>query len=131
LTNKRKRYHRKKSTLVVAIQLSLDTDGISYQKWGARQRAKRDDWLVSNAGDVYTVDQQTFAQTYRSVSEGLFEKVSDIWACEANEAGTVSTKEGQTAYQAGDFLVSNDPTGIDAYAISAGKFHELYQAADE
>lgn len=128
---KRKRYRRRTATAVVAIQLSLDMDGISYQKWGGRQHAKRNDWLVNNAGDVYTVDQQTFARTYRAISEGLFEKVSDVWASEAREAGAVATKEGQTAYEAGDYLVSNDPAGIDTYAISSERFHKLYEAADD
>lgn len=116
---------------MVAIQLSLDTDGLTYQKWGGRQRAKRDDWLVSNAGDVYTIDQQSFARTYRAISQGLFQKMSDIWAYEASEAGSISTKEGLTAYRAGDYLVSNDPAGTDTYAISAQKFHDLYEAADQ
>jgi len=53
-----KRYCRRAATPVVAIQLSLDTDGMTYQKWGNQQHAKRDDWLVSRAGDVYTIDQQ-------------------------------------------------------------------------
>jgi len=125
------RYRRKAATPVVAIQLSLDIDGMTYHKWGNRQHAKRDDWLVNREGDVYTIDQQTFARTYRAISEGLFEKVSDIWARKARQAGSVSTQEGKTAYRAGDYLVSNDPAGTDTYAISAEKFHDLYEATDE
>ena len=41
------------------------------------------------------------------------------------------TKEGETAYQAGDYLVSNNQDGTDAYAISAEKFQALYDIADE
>lgn len=129
MTN-RQRFRRKESTQVVAVQLSLQTDGLTYQKWGNRQRAKQGDWLVNNGGDTYTVDQQSFAQSYRQVSKGIFEKMSDVWALKAREAGVVSTKEGQTTYEAGDYLVSSDLAGKDIYAISAAKFHQLYEPAD-
>ena len=50
---------------VHAVRLDLETDGFTYRKWGAEQRCKRGDWLVSNpddAGnsDTYTVDADTF-----------------------------------------------------------------------
>lgn len=129
--NERKPFRRKAQTHVVAIQLSLDTEGLIYEKWGGRQLAKPGDWLVDNAGDVYTVDQDSFSQSYRRVSQGIFKKTSNIWACQALKAGTVSTKEGHTAYQAGDYLVSNDQAGSDAYAISAKKFHSLYEPVND
>jgi len=129
--DERKPFRRKAQTHIVAIQLSLDTEGLSYQKWGSRQLAKPGDWLVDNAGDVYTVDQDSFAQSYRLVSKGVFEKIGNVWAYQALEAGSVSTKEGQTSYQAGDYLVSNDRAGTDTYAISAKKFHSLYEPVHE
>ena len=124
------RFRRRAKTQVVAIQLSLDMAPLIYQKWGDQQTAKSGDWLVSNAGDIYTVDEQSFAQTYRRVSEGVFEKTADVWACEAVQAGSVLTNEGRTHYQVGDYLVANDPDGADIYAISADKFHQLYVLAE-
>ena len=38
----RKRYRRKADQYVVAVQLSLDTDGFTYRKWNDDQRCKRD-----------------------------------------------------------------------------------------
>jgi hypothetical protein len=38
----------------------------------------------------------------------------------------VETKEGQSHYRAGDYLVSNNEDGSDAYAISAAKFESMY-----
>jgi len=49
----RRRYRKKASQFVVAVQLALDTPGFEYRKWGADQRCKRNDWLVNNDGDVY------------------------------------------------------------------------------
>jgi hypothetical protein len=39
--------------VVIAVKIDLDTDGLTYQKWGGTQRAKRGDWLVNNEGGVY------------------------------------------------------------------------------
>jgi hypothetical protein len=125
-----KAYRRKQRTTITAVQLKLETSGFAYQKWGGEQRCKAGDWLVSNAGDVYTIDAASFEKTYREVSPGVYEKHAGIWAQQATEAGTVSTKEGRTAYVAGNWLVANNPDGTDAYAISGGKFEELYEPAD-
>lgn len=46
----------------------------------------------------------------------------------AKQAGHVLTKEGSTEYSKGDYLVSNDPSGRDAYAVSQKRFHEMYEA---
>ncbi|MBI1354715.1 MAG: hypothetical protein GC160_10235 [Acidobacteria bacterium] len=126
----RRKYRRKERTVVAAVQLDLETEGFTYQKWGGSQKCKAGDWLVLNAGETYTVDQQTFAETYRPVSLGVYEKVAGVWAVEASDAGSVPTKEGSTDYEAGDFLVSNKPDGGDSYAMSAEKFHSLYEPAD-
>ena len=120
-------YRRKKRTSVIAVRLDLDTEGFTYQKWGGTQRCKRGDWLLSNQGDVYTVDGETFARTYRQVSAGVYEKDAPVWAEQASESGTIQTKEGSTAYKAGDYLVFNDPDGHDGYAMSRETFHSLYE----
>jgi hypothetical protein len=42
----------------------------------------------------------------------------------------VATKEGQSRYAAGDYLVSNDEDGGDAYCITAAKFEAMYEQDD-
>ncbi len=79
---------------MVAVELDLDTDGFSYRKWGAQQRCKRGDWLVDNGGDIYTVDRDVFANTYRNVGAGKYVKTTPVWAEVAAQAGSVVTKEG-------------------------------------
>jgi hypothetical protein len=129
-----RRYLPRPDRPVAAVQLAFDKDGFdfTYRKWGGRQRAKAGDWLVNNAGEVYTVDADVFARTYRSVDAGpgRYVKTTPIWAERAETAGSVPTKEGATQYDAGDYLVSNSEDGSDRYAITAAKFGELYVAAE-
>lgn len=120
-------YRRKEVTTITAVRLDLDTEGFVYQKWGGTQRCKRGDWLVNNQGDVYTIDGESFERTYRMVSPGVYEKDAPVWAKKAEKAGTIQTKEGSTAYEAGDYLVFNDPSGKDGYAMTEEKFHSLYE----
>ena len=126
----RRRYRRRPGQNVLAVQLKLDTDGFVYRKWGAEQRCKPGDWLVDNNGDVYTVDGEVFARTYRKVGPGRFVKTTPIWAEVATEAGAVKTKEGESRYEAGDYLVSNNEDGTDAYCIGARKFEAMYERDD-
>ena len=127
----RKKYKKKPTSFVTAVQLDLDTEGFTYNKWGGKQVCKRGDWLVDNDGDKYTVSQETFAKTYERVSPGVYVKSTPVWAEVAEKAGKIKTHEGETAYQAGDYLVYNNQDGTDAYAISAEKFHTLYDPAEE
>ena len=115
---------------MVAVQLDLVTDGFSYRKWGAQQRCKRGDWLVDNGGDIYTVDGDVFADTYRRVDTGKYVKTTPIWAEVAVESGSVVTKEGQSSYQKGDYLVYNNEDGSDAYCVGAAKFESMYELDD-
>ena len=75
-----KKYRKSENIPVVAIQLNLETEGISYQKWGGPQHCKAGDRLVNNQGEVYSIDAGSFAATYREVSPGLYEKVATVWA---------------------------------------------------
>ena len=127
----RRRYVRRPDRPVVAVRLALDTDGLVYRKWGGEQRAKPGDWIVDNEDEVYTVDADTFARTYRRTGPGTYVKTTPIWAERAQRSGTVKTKEGVTNYEAGDYLVSNNSDGSDAYAIGAEKFESLYTPDDE
>lgn len=123
----RRRYRKKADQFVVAVKLDLDTAGFTYRKWGAEQRCQPGDWVVDNNGDHYTVDGAVFARTYRKISPGIYVKTTPIWAEMASESGQVDTKEGVSHYQAGDYLVSNNEDGTDAYCISAAKFESMYE----
>jgi hypothetical protein len=122
----RRRYRKKATLFVAAVRLSLDTEGFTYRKWGGVQQCKPGDWLVDNAGDVYTVDAEVFARTYREVSPGVYAKVTPVWAEVAPVGGVIQTKEGTSHYQAGDYLVYNEEDGTDGYCMSAQKFEEMY-----
>lgn len=123
----RKRYRRLPGQPVVAVQLKLEMEGLTYRKWGDEQRCKANDWVVDNAGDVYTVDAESFARTYTANGQGTYVKTGRVWAEQAGSAGRVATKEGSTGYEAGDWLVSNEEDGSDAYAVSAKKFEQSYE----
>src|SRR4051812_40082881 len=122
----RQRYVRRPDRPVAAVRLTLDTDGLVYRKWDGEQRAKPGDWIVDNDGDVYTVDAEVFARTYRPAGPGAFVKTTPVWAERMQAPGRVNTKEGATHYKAGDYLVSNDSNGSDQYAMDAAKFETLY-----
>ena len=126
-----RRYRKKPGAFVTAVQLDLDTEGFVYDKWGGKQVCKRGDWLVDSNGEKYTVSGDTFRQTYRFVSPGVYVKTSPVWAERAEKSGKVKTKEGETSYQAGDYLVHNSEDRTDSYAVSAAKFEAMYELAEE
>jgi len=128
--NGRLKYVKRTDQVVVAVQLTLETTGFTYRKWGGVQTCKAGDWIVNNGGDVYTVDRATFERTYRQVEAGTYVKTTPVWAEVAHEAGSVQTKEGVTRYRAGDYLVFNEEQGGDAYAVSADKFEAMYERAE-
>ncbi len=123
----RRRYRKKADQFVVAVRLQLDTAGFTYRKWGGEQRCKPGDWLVDNQGDIYTVDGEAFAKTYRCKGPGIYVKTTPIWAEVADRPGSVATKEGRSHYGVGDYLVYNNPDGTDAYCITAAKFESMYE----
>ena len=127
----RRRYRKRPDAAVTAVRLALETDGFTYRKWGGEQRCKGGDWLVDDGGEVHTVDADSFARTYRQVSPGRYVKHVPVWAERTERAGSVATKEGVTRYEAGDYLVSNDPEGRDAYAVSRDRFESIYTAFDD
>jgi hypothetical protein len=125
--NTRRKYVKRPTASVVAVQLDLDTPGFPYQKWGSTQTCKQGDWLVNSGDDTYTVDRDTFARTYRPTGRGTYVKVTPVWAEVARTSGDVATKEGATHYEAGDYLVYNEPDGGDGYAISKENFERMYE----
>ncbi|HID82737.1 MAG TPA: hypothetical protein EYH06_10985 [Chromatiales bacterium] len=126
----RKKYRKKADSFIIAVQLNLETDGFKYQKWGAEQYCKKGDWIVENSGETYTVDNKVFQKTYRKIDSGKYVKTTPVWAEVATESGSVPTKEGESHYKAGDYLVYNNEDGTDAYCISAEKFKSMYEPAD-
>jgi hypothetical protein len=129
MSNRRK-YLKRSTEFVVAVQVDLDMDGFTYQKWGGTQRCKRGDWLVNNNGDLYTVDGDTFVRTYRSSGPGTYVKATPVWAEVARTAGAIRTKEGATHYSPGDYLVYNEADGRDGYAVERGEFERMYELVD-
>lgn len=129
MTNRR-RYRPRPDNFVVAVPLQFDTDGFVYVKWGGEQRCKPGDWIVDNDGDFYTVDAAVFARTYRKASPGVYRKITRVWAEIAAESGQVTTAEGATSYEKGDYLVFNNEDGTDGYATSASKFESKYEPDD-
>lgn len=128
--SERRKYRKREQQVVHAVRLDLDTEGFSYRKWGGLQQCRQGDWIVDNGGDVYTVNGDTFARTYRHVGQGAYEKVAPVWAAPAGTAGSVRTQEGSTDYQAGDFIVSNNADGSDAWAVGKDKFEQMYEPVD-
>jgi hypothetical protein len=127
--SERLKYVKRPDQTVHAVRLALDTDGFTYHKWGGQQRCKAGDWIVNAEGDTYTVDADTFARTYRQVRDGVYLKLTPVWAEQATAAGMVPTKEGSTEYQPGDYLVSNQEDGGDSYAVAKAKFEQMYERA--
>ncbi len=121
------RYRKKADQFVVAIQISFETVGFTYHKWGDEQRCKPGDWLVDNNGDIYTIDGDVFQRTYQKVDVGRYVKVTPVWARKATQAGSVTTKEGTSQYQAGDYIVYNHQNGTDAYCVRPEKFESMYE----
>jgi hypothetical protein len=120
-------YRKKSGQFVIAVRLDLETSGFSYRKWGSDQRCRRGDWIVNNNGDIYTVADDTFKNTYTAIEAGRYEKTATVWAIVADRAGSIATKEGTTAYAEGDYLVFNDEHGEDGYAVSREKFESMYE----
>lgn len=125
--SERRRYKKKASSFVTAVRLDVETEGFTFRKWGAEQRCKRGDWIVDNEGDVYTVDAEVFARTYRKLSPGVYVKTTPVWVEVAAAPGAIATKEGKTHYERGDYIVFNEEQDGDGYAVTKSKFEETYE----
>jgi len=131
-----KTYRRRAHTAVTAIRLDLTASSdnqpgdplFTYHKWDDTQTAKSGDWLVRNGDEVYTVDRESFKNTYTATATpGQYIKTGTVWAKRASEAGCIQTREGSTRYDAGDWLVFNDADELDGYAVGDDRFSELYE----
>lgn len=126
----RRKYLKRADRSVIAVPLALETAGFTYEKWGSTQRCKQGDWIVQNNAEIYTVDRDVFARTYREVRPGSYVKTTPVWAEVARQSGDVRTKEGLTHFDAGDYLVFNEEQGGDPYAVKADTFTAMYEPAD-
>lgn len=128
---KTKKYIKKPEFQTTAVQLKLQTSGLEYTKWGDKQIAKANDWLVDSGSNVYTIEDAAFARTYRQVSPGRYEKIAPVFAKQAREDGSVATLEGRSHYLAGDYLVYEQPEQeLGSYAISKETFEKTYRQID-
>jgi len=125
----RMKYKKNDRQIVTGVQINLQTEGIDYIKWGGPQHCSAGDWLVNNNGECYTVEQESFANTYKEVSPGRYVKSAPVWAEQAGKDGTVQTKEGVSKFQAGDYVVSNNEDGTDAYTVPKETFEAAYTLA--
>lgn len=119
----------KKAIPITAVQLKFSKAELAYEKWGGPQHAKEGDWLVDNQGEVYTIEAESFEKTYEAIGEGRFIKFAPIWAEQATSANSIVTKEGESFYSAGDYIIYNNEDGTDGYCITADLFKELYYPA--
>jgi len=63
----RRRYVKRADRAVVAVQLALETAGVTYRKRGGVQTCKAGDYLVFNeeqGGDAYAVTSEKFEAMY-------------------------------------------------------------------
>jgi hypothetical protein len=125
-----RKYKKKRDQYVVAVRLDLDTDGFSYQKWGSLQQCKPGDWLVDNAGDIYSIDADFFERTYTSIGGGRYVKKTPVWAEIASSAGSIATEGGKSYYTPGDYIIFNSRDRTDAYCMSADKFEAMYEPCE-
>lgn len=126
---------KREETQAVAVPIHLNSEGIYYEKWGSLQHSPASAWLVQNikSGDAYTIDANSFARTYERLPNlpGNYVKTAPVWAERALADGVIKTREGTTAYGAGDVLVFNRPDGDDGYAMSSEKFTTRYTPAED
>ena len=59
----RRKYKKKVTSFVTAIQLDLGTEGFVHLKWDRRQACNRGDWLIDSNGDEYTVSPESYSRT--------------------------------------------------------------------
>lgn len=127
----KKQYKKRVDQFIVAVQINLDTEGFSYLKWGGEQSCRPGDWLVNNNGESYTIGNQSFLNTYKSVAPGQYVKTTPVWACQASEAGKLKTNEGYVEYLKGDYIVTNNSDGTDAYTVAGNAFDKMYEESTE
>lgn len=126
-----KKYYKKKSLIVNAMQIALPDCEVNYKKWGGDQTAKSGDWIVENNGESYTVEEESFKNTYQHIKADQYKKTAPVWAEVTEQAGKISTKEGESEYSAGDYLVYNNADRTDGYATKKQDFESNYQTSEK
>ncbi|GAB1263533.1 DUF4231 domain-containing protein [Aurantivibrio infirmus] len=119
-----------KKQVVNATRITLPSCEISYEKWGGKQAAKSGDWIVQSTDDSYTVEAESFKNTYQHIKANQYKKVTPVWAEVADVNGKISTKEGTSDYSPGDYLVYNNENKTDGYAVKKQDFESNYQTME-
>lgn len=128
------KYKRRPGNEVQAIQLPQLAHSMIYIAWGAEQSANTGDWLIrSTAGEVWTVEKKSFEHTYCPVINrpGWFDKFAPVWAKRATEAGVVKTKEGESAYAAGDYICYSGGNTTDVWPLAQSAFEMRYEPVEK
>lgn len=127
MTKSETKTYRKRGT-VVAVRLDLDMEPLCYQKWGGAQQAKPGDWLVLSNGDTYTIDAAEFAKTYEHMHHaGIYRKTTVTYAFAVTHSGSMTTLEGESEFEAGDFICASSPEMLDGYPVSRATFEATYE----
>lgn len=126
-----RQYVKKATRPVRAVQLNLPGCKLSYEKWGDSQTAGSGDWLVINGDNSYTVQRDSFRDTYRHLYGDWYRKTAPVWAEIAAADGHIATREGVSHYRAGDYLVYNQPDRNDGYTVPHQEFELNYRPLGE
>jgi hypothetical protein len=99
----RQRYVRRASQFVIAVQVDLETDGFTYEKWGGAQTCKRGDWLViaipsrepTKSGDQeFTSKPPPFGQKLQTRLARFVQRKVRLTTSLATTSSTMSPTEG-------------------------------------
>lgn len=95
---------------------------------GSRLSAAAGDWLLRDAaGATWTVAPDTFARTYRRLSDGRYARHEPVRAARLTGPVEVETREGRVTARAGDWLL-RDAAGA-VWPVPDGQFRERYRPA--
>jgi hypothetical protein len=113
----------------------LRPQALSRRRWpkessSQSQRTARD-WLVENDGNTYTVAADSFVTTYQQISPGRYIKIAPVWAEIATHDGAIKTREGESYYGVGDYLVYNRENRKDGYTMAADVFEKMYEPVSD
>jgi hypothetical protein len=77
------------------------------------------------------VNAESFARTYQHLQDCRYVKTAPVWAEVAAHRGNLRTKEGESSYESGDYLVYNNEDRSDGYVIDKATFEHTYRFVEE
>lgn len=115
------------TAVVSARQLPEAVEWRSEQ--GVSLQGAAGDWeLTDDDGDRWTVEPAAFARSYRRLPNGRYAKHETVEAVRLTRAVEVSTREGLSAAQTGDWLL-RDARGA-VWPVPDAVFRARYRPAD-